>query len=148
MHRFHRFHFVLTASKIFTNTSYVLFSDLFAYRQLAPPGNYDVALYGPWPQAGVWVTKMRCPPSWKSTRDATKFHTVTTMWGHEIDTAINPLHMPVGLEQLLDWHCNCSAGFRTSGSCCHRDAYLKLVSATSCINDAKVPEAVVVDPAW
>ena len=108
---------------------------------------YDPTVYGAWPRAGAWVIKSRMPPSWKSTYDPSKFHTVTILLGHEQDPDCNPLRMPPGLEQIHDWHCHCKAGMRNAGSCCHRDAFLQLLCAALCINPAKVPEAVVVDTA-
>ena len=108
---------------------------------------YDPTVYGAWPRAGAWVIKSRMPPSWKSTYDPSKFHTVTILLGHEQDPDCNPLRMPPGLEQIHDWHCHCKAGMRNAGSCCHRDAFLQLLCAALCFNPAKVPEAVVVDTA-
>ena len=93
------------------------------------------------------MVKVRCPPSWKSTRDPSKFHTVTILLAHERDPTVNPLMMGEGLEQILDWHCTCKAGLRTCASCSHRDGILLLLCATECVNIAKRPESVAVDTA-
>ena len=115
------------------------------FSQEPPPIGYDPAVYGPWPQEGTWVLKLRCPPSWKSTFDPSKFHTVTILLAHRRDPSVNPLMMGEGLEQILDWHCTCKCGLRTAGSCTHRCAGLVLTCASMCFDTAKVPEAVMVD---
>ena len=117
------------------------------FSQEAPPGGYDPAVYGPWPLDGCWVIKVRCPPSWKSTRDPSNFHTVTVLLAHRRDPSMNPLLMGQGLEQIQDWHCTCKSGLRTAASCTHRCAGLLLTCASECFNTAKVPEAVMVDTA-
>ena len=117
------------------------------FRQLDPPLNYDAQVYGPWPPEGAWVNKLRCPPFWKSSRDPSNFHTVTLLMAHKLDSTINPLMMGEGLEQLLDWHCTCKAGLRTSASCTHRVGALVILCATACFDTAKVQEALVVDTA-
>jgi hypothetical protein len=71
---------------------------------------------------------------------------VTLLLAHQRDPQINPLMMPDGLEQLVDWHCTCRAGLRTCASCCHRDSVLLVLCATSCWDSAKAAEALLVDP--
>jgi hypothetical protein len=112
-----------------------------------PPIGYTVARYGPWPQQGAWVVKVRLPPSWHSTRTPGNFHTVTLLVAHQRDPNINPLLMGAGLEQIQCWHCTCQAGLRTAASCTHRNAALILLCATQCCDTAKVKESLSVDTA-
>ena len=126
---------------------FVLFLTVPIIRQLPPPLGYNPEEYGPWPQQGAWVIKMRLPPNWKSSRDPSNFHTITILLAHVRDPDINPMMMGPGLEQIMDWHCSCKAGLRTAASCTHRNAALILLCATSCYNTAKVQEPVFVDTA-
>ena len=103
--------------------------------------------FGRWPRLGCWVVKVRAPPSWRSSRTPGNFHTVTFLFAHESDPAINPLMMGEGLEQLLCWHCTCQAGLRTNSSCTHRNGILILLCATQCWDTAKVQECLYVDTA-
>ena len=113
----------------------------------APQGFDPVASGFHWPQRGAHHIKGRLPPNWKSTRDPTKFHTVSVLLADERDPAINPLRMGEGLEQVLDSTCSCKAGLRTAASCCHRLSFLALLCATECIDSAKVQEPLCVDTA-
>lgn len=85
------------------------------------------------------------PPSWHTTFGPQNYHTVTLLLAHERDSTINPLQMGPGLEQIMDWHCGCQGGIRNNCSCCHRNSLLELLVATSCLDTAKVPEALLVD---
>ena len=111
------------------------------------PLGYAPGFYGPWPQDSAWIIKTRLPPSWKSSRDPTNFHTVTVLLAHRWDQSSNPLMMVEGLEQIIDWHCTCKGGLRTNASCTHRIAALIITCATECFDTAKVAEAVTVDTA-
>ena len=106
-----------------------------------------MARFGRWPRHGCWIVKVRAPPSWRSSRTPGNFHTVTFLFAHERDPAINPLMMGAGLEQLLCWHCTCQAGLRTNSSCTHRNGILILLCATQCFDTAKVQECLYVDTA-
>ena len=128
---------------------YLIFciSNLYIFRQVQPPLGYAEGYYGPWPQDGAWIIMTRLPPSWRSSRDPTNFHTVTVLLAHTRDQSSNPLMMGSGLEQILDWHCTCKAGLRTNASCIHRIAVLIITCATECFSTANVSEAVTVDTA-
>ena len=117
-------------------------------RQINPPVGYREDIYGPWPQDGGVLIKMRVPPTWKSTRNPQNFHTVTLLFAWNRDAQVNPLLMGEGLEQLMASHCSgCKAGVRTAASCLHRIAALILLCGARCFDTAKVPEAVYVDTA-
>jgi hypothetical protein len=70
---------------------------------------------------------------------------VTLLLAHQRNPQLNPLMMPVWLEQLQDWNCSCRAGLRTCASCCHRNSVLLVLCASSCWDTAKAAEAVLVD---
>jgi hypothetical protein len=112
----------------------------------APPAGYNAAIYGRWPAAGCWLVKVRCCPTWKSSLNPANFHTVSILLADQRDARVNPLLMPAGLEQILDWTCTCKAGLRTAASCCHRDSVLMVLCATACFDSAKAPEGLLVDP--
>jgi hypothetical protein len=118
----------------------------FLPRLLAPPIGYNVGTSGLWPAQGCWMVKVRCCPTWKSTLNPQNFHTVTLLLAHQGNPQHNPLMMPAGLEQLVDWHCSCRAGLRTCASCCHRDSVLLVLCATSCWDSGKAAEPLLVDP--
>ena len=115
--------------------------------QRLPPVGYEPNVYGPWPSEGGWIVLVRVPPSWRSSRDPTNFHTVAIFLADEHDPNLNPLMMGEGLEQVTDWVCTCKAGLRTCASCTHRLGVLILLCATECFNSAKIPEALLVDTA-
>ena len=94
------------------------------------------------------VVKMRVPPSWKSTRNAANFHTVSFLFATRREPGVNPLLMGDGLEQLLDSHCSgCKAGQRTAASCLHRIAGIILLCGAKCFDPAKAQEPVYLDTA-
>ena len=112
------------------------------------PENYSTATYGPWPNAGATIVKLRLPPYWKSSRTDGNYHTVSYLFSNERDPASNPLCMGEGLEQLLASHCSgCKSGLRTAGSCVHRIAGIILLCASSCFDSSKVAESVYLDTA-
>ena len=112
------------------------------------PAGYDPNLYGPWPQGGTTLVKMRIPPTWKSTRNSANFHTCTYLFSNIRDPNINPQLMGEGLEQLMDSFCSgCKAGTRTAASCVHRLSGLILLCASSTFDSAKVAESVYMDTA-
>ena len=93
------------------------------------------------------MVKLRVPPYWKSSRNASNYHTVTFLWADLRDPLLNPLQNGEGMEQLLASYCSCASGLRTAAGCLHRIGCLMLLCASTCFDSAKVEEPVYLDTA-
>ena len=112
--------------------------------QINAPVGYDINIFGAWPDHGVWVIKLRYPPSWNSPRTARNWHTVTMVISQG-DNPTNHLGLGPGLSRIMASFCTCKSGSSTNCACCHRVAAVIALIAPDCFNSAKVMTPRIVD---
>ena len=115
-------------------------------RQDSEPQGWQPEDYGGvFPRGGTHTIKVLLPPTHKSWRDRSNYHTITLILSVG-DNPANHLLLGAKLQRLISHHCTCRSGARTNSACCHVAAAVIALFGPALFRTAKVEEPRISDP--
>ena len=115
-------------------------------RQETEPKGWDPEHFnGAFPEGGTYTIKLLLPPTHKSWRDKSNWHTITLLISVGPNGA-NHLCLGSKLQRLVSHHCTCRSGARTNSSCCHVAAAIIALWGPNLFTTAKIEEPRISDP--